>query len=61
MDVYNKSYYLCNEVTMGLIIFSNYMGNNNAKLIGLIKKIMIWSKCTSHNEIIKSVILIELV
>ena len=32
MDVYNKSYYLCNEVMMGLTIFSNYMGNNNAEL-----------------------------
>ena len=31
MEVYNKSYYLCNEVMVGLPIFSNYMGNNNAE------------------------------
>ena len=33
MDMYKKSYYPCNEVMMGLTIFSNYMGNNNAELI----------------------------
>ena len=55
MDVYNKSYYICNEVMMGLSIFSNYIGI--AEIIGLIKKqplkIMILFKCnsyTSHNE-----------
>ena len=36
MDVYNKSYYICNEVMMGLSIFSNYIGI--AEIIGLIKK-----------------------
>ena len=54
-DVYNKSYYICNEVMMGLSIFSNYI--RIADIIGLIKKqplkIMILFKCnsyTSHNE-----------